>query len=190
MEVFLQVVKHTLNPVWSKFSIPVRSLCNGDYDRNIKVTCYDHESDGDHNLIGEFYVTLRQLTQGPSPSNVFQCINPEKKVGTPETVVTLYCSHSYFITHLCLQSGSMLLAPKPTIGHILNHFSLIHTHTICVPMIQPISVWLCYKRLRSGGKWVEPLGIVEKSLLPYYDTDWFSPRNVCVCFIVMSGIEP
>ncbi|XP_021936017.1 copine-8-like isoform X3 [Zootermopsis nevadensis] len=74
-----EVVKHTLNPVWPKFSVPVRSLCNGDYDRNIKVVCYDHESDGDHNLIGEFYVTLRQLTQGPSPSNVFQCINPEKK---------------------------------------------------------------------------------------------------------------
>jgi hypothetical protein len=83
-EVLLQVVKHTLNPVWRKFSIPVRSLCNGDYDRSIKVTCYDHESDGDHNLIGEFYVTLQQLTQGPSPSNVFQCINPEKKVGPLE----------------------------------------------------------------------------------------------------------
>ncbi|PSN50087.1 Copine-8 [Blattella germanica] len=74
-----EVIKNTLNPSWQKMTIPVRTLCNGDYDRNIKVVCYDHESSGDHKLIGEFYMTLRQLTQGPGPSNVFQCIHPEKK---------------------------------------------------------------------------------------------------------------
>ena len=79
--IIFQYIKNTLNPAWKKFTIPVRTLCNGDYDRNIKVICYDRESDGDHKLIGEFYVTLRQLIQGPGPSNVFQCIHPEKKVG-------------------------------------------------------------------------------------------------------------
>lgn len=28
-----EVVKNTLNPVWQAFSIPVRALCNGDYER-------------------------------------------------------------------------------------------------------------------------------------------------------------
>lgn len=28
-----EVVKNTLNPVWQPFTIPVRALCNGDYDR-------------------------------------------------------------------------------------------------------------------------------------------------------------
>ncbi|TST85770.1 Copine-5 [Bagarius yarrelli] len=28
-----EVVKNTLNPVWQSFNIPVRALCNGDYDR-------------------------------------------------------------------------------------------------------------------------------------------------------------
>lgn len=28
-----EVVKNTLNPVWEAFKIPVRALCNGDYDR-------------------------------------------------------------------------------------------------------------------------------------------------------------
>lgn len=28
-----EVVKNTLNPVWQAFKIPVRALCNGDYDR-------------------------------------------------------------------------------------------------------------------------------------------------------------
>ena len=32
-----EVVKNTLNPVWQPFSIPVRALCNGDYDRSASV---------------------------------------------------------------------------------------------------------------------------------------------------------
>ncbi|XP_053481110.1 uncharacterized protein LOC128607889 isoform X1 [Ictalurus furcatus] len=30
-----EVMKNTLNPVWKPFSIPVRALCNGDYDRHL-----------------------------------------------------------------------------------------------------------------------------------------------------------
>jgi hypothetical protein len=70
-----EVLKSTLNPRWQKFSIPVRTLCNGDYDRNIKVACYDWNSNGNHSLIGEFFITLRQLSEGHA---VFQCVHPEK----------------------------------------------------------------------------------------------------------------
>ncbi|PSN40823.1 Copine-8 [Blattella germanica] len=66
-----------------KFSIPVRSLCNGDYDRNIKVVCFDWNSSGKHSLIGEFFVTLRQLSEGPCPANIFHCIHPEKQKKKP-----------------------------------------------------------------------------------------------------------
>ena len=62
--------------------VSVRSLCNGDYDRNIKVECYDHNNSGNHSLIGEFYVTLRQMMEGPGPSNEYDCINPKKKVNS------------------------------------------------------------------------------------------------------------
>ncbi|EPQ01735.1 Copine-5 [Myotis brandtii] len=41
-----EVMKNTLNPVWQTFSIPVRALCNGDYDRTIKVEVYDWDRDG------------------------------------------------------------------------------------------------------------------------------------------------
>ncbi|KAJ9595947.1 hypothetical protein L9F63_012840 [Diploptera punctata] len=74
-----EVIKYTLNPSWEKFSIPVRNLCNGDYDRNIKVVCYDWNASGKHSLIGEFFVTLRQLSNGPCPENIFQCIHPKKQ---------------------------------------------------------------------------------------------------------------
>lgn len=31
-------MKNTLNPVWQPFSIPVRALCNGDYDRSASTS--------------------------------------------------------------------------------------------------------------------------------------------------------
>ncbi|CAB1459040.1 unnamed protein product [Pleuronectes platessa] len=30
-----EVIKNNLNPVWQSFTIPVRALCNGDYDRSL-----------------------------------------------------------------------------------------------------------------------------------------------------------
>ncbi|GCB63180.1 hypothetical protein scyTo_0007354 [Scyliorhinus torazame] len=41
-----EVVKNTLNPAWQPFTIPVRALCNGDYDRTVKVDVYDWDRDG------------------------------------------------------------------------------------------------------------------------------------------------
>lgn len=75
----LQVIKCTLNPKWNKFTIPVRTLCNGDYDRNMKVSCYDWNASGNHSFIGEFYTTLKELNQGGVASS-FPCVNQEKKV--------------------------------------------------------------------------------------------------------------
>ncbi|KAJ8301692.1 hypothetical protein KUTeg_020679 [Tegillarca granosa] len=74
-----EVIKKTLNPTWRPFVIPVRSLNNGDYDRSIKVECYDWDADGGHDFIGEFTTTLRELSRGPGERNVFECFNPKKK---------------------------------------------------------------------------------------------------------------
>ncbi|KAF7254511.1 Copine-5 [Varanus komodoensis] len=35
-----EVVKNTLNPVWQSFTIPVRALCNGDYDRHAALESF------------------------------------------------------------------------------------------------------------------------------------------------------
>uniref|UniRef100_A0A8D3BB51 Copine Va n=1 Tax=Scophthalmus maximus TaxID=52904 RepID=A0A8D3BB51_SCOMX len=56
-----EVVKNTLNPVWQPFSIPVRALCNGDYDS--------------HDFIGEFTTSYKELCRGQSQLNVFEVIN-------------------------------------------------------------------------------------------------------------------
>ncbi|PVD25046.1 hypothetical protein C0Q70_15543 [Pomacea canaliculata] len=60
-----EVIKKTLNPTWKPFSVPVRSLCNGDYER--------------HDYIGEFTTTLRMLSKGQGECNKYECINAKKK---------------------------------------------------------------------------------------------------------------
>ncbi|XP_062852539.1 copine-8 [Trichomycterus rosablanca] len=74
-----EVVKNTLNPVWQAFKIPVRALCNGDYDRTIKIEVYDWDRDGGHDFIGEFSTSYRELSRGQSQFNVYEVINPKKK---------------------------------------------------------------------------------------------------------------
>nr|XP_033484126.1 copine-9-like [Epinephelus lanceolatus] len=73
------VIKNTLNPVWQSFTIPVRALCNGDYDRTVKVDVYDWDRDGSHDFIGEFTTSYRELSRGQNQFNVYEVLNPKKK---------------------------------------------------------------------------------------------------------------
>ncbi|XP_054464759.1 copine-5 isoform X3 [Anoplopoma fimbria] len=75
-----EVVKNTLNPVWQPFSIPVRGLCNGDYDRTIKVEVYDWDRDGSHDFIGEFTTSYKELCRGQNQLNVYEVVNAKKKI--------------------------------------------------------------------------------------------------------------
>jgi len=58
-----EFIKNTLSPKWRPFTVPVRTLCNGDLDRSIKVECYDWNSNGSHEIIGSFLTNLRELSQ-------------------------------------------------------------------------------------------------------------------------------
>ncbi|XP_057230342.1 copine-5-like isoform X9 [Malurus melanocephalus] len=75
-----EVVRNTLNPIWAAFAIPVRALCNGDHDRAIKVEVYDWDRDGSHDFIGEFTTSYRELARGQSCFNVYEVVNPRKKM--------------------------------------------------------------------------------------------------------------
>ncbi|CAG2121477.1 unnamed protein product, partial [Medioppia subpectinata] len=71
-------VYSTQSPLWMPITMRVRSLCNGDYDRTIKIDCFDYRSNGDHRLIGTCYTSLQRLTQGPN-DNKYPVVNPKKK---------------------------------------------------------------------------------------------------------------
>ncbi|XP_072267063.1 copine-3 [Pyxicephalus adspersus] len=75
-----EVVKNNLNPVWKPFKIPLRSLCNGDMEKPIRVECYDYDSDGSHDLIGIFQTTMSKLKEASRSMPVeFDCINEKKR---------------------------------------------------------------------------------------------------------------
>ncbi|RDD37578.1 Copine-3 [Trichoplax sp. H2] len=74
-----EIIKNTLNPVWKTFRIPVRVLCNGDYDKSIKIYCYDYDSDGSHDLIGTFTTTLKEMVRADRNPVSYECINPKKQ---------------------------------------------------------------------------------------------------------------
>ncbi|XP_030229890.1 copine-9 [Gadus morhua] len=74
-----EVIKNNLNPVWQSFTLPVRALCNGDYDRTVKVDVFDWDRDGSHDFIGEFTTSYRELSRGQSQFNVYEVLNPKKK---------------------------------------------------------------------------------------------------------------
>lgn len=67
----------TQNPRWRPILIRVTTLCNGDYDRNIRIDCYDNRSNGNHKLIGTCHVTLRDLNSGGG-SKTFSLANMKK----------------------------------------------------------------------------------------------------------------
>ena len=52
--------------------MPVRAVCNGDYDRVIKIECYDWDKDGGHDFIGECFSSINELKRGPCPENVYE----------------------------------------------------------------------------------------------------------------------
>lgn len=74
-------VYSTQNPTWVPITIRATTLCNGDFERNIKMDCYDHRSNGSHKLIGTCYSSLRRLSsQGEPPMHL---VNEEKRKHKP-----------------------------------------------------------------------------------------------------------
>jgi len=71
-----EIIKNDLNPSWKPIGIRVHALCDGDYDRNIMVECYDYDNDGSHDLIGRVETTVNQIIS--SKFLKLPLINPKK----------------------------------------------------------------------------------------------------------------
>ncbi|XP_053401180.1 copine-3-like isoform X3 [Mercenaria mercenaria] len=72
-----EVVKNNLNPHWRPFTIPVHTLCGGDKSKPVKFDVYDWDSDGSHDMIGGFTVSVKDLEA--SIGKEFPCVNEHKK---------------------------------------------------------------------------------------------------------------
>ncbi|XP_075796490.1 copine-2 isoform X3 [Pelodiscus sinensis] len=75
-----EVIKYTLDPVWKPFTVPLLSLCDGDVEKLIKVMCYDYDSDGGHDFIGEFETSVAKMCEAQDAFPLeLDCINPKKQ---------------------------------------------------------------------------------------------------------------
>ena len=74
-----EVISNNLNPNWKPFKINMLSLCNGDYERKLKIQVDDYDNDGSHDLIGSFTTTMKGLKTAVIEKTVFELINDKKK---------------------------------------------------------------------------------------------------------------
>jgi len=74
-----EVIKNNANPKWNGMEKPITEICNGEYDRELKIEIYDYDSSGDNDLIGEFTTNLRSLSTATSSATKYEVINPKKQ---------------------------------------------------------------------------------------------------------------
>lgn len=74
-----EVIKNNLNPSWRPVTLPVHSLCGGNRQQQIKIDCYDWDSDGSHDYIGGFITNLEDMLKAGTSEVSYPCINAHKK---------------------------------------------------------------------------------------------------------------
>lgn len=72
-----EVIKNNVNPIWKSITVSVRDLCNGKYDKILKIDCWDWNNSGAHSFIGHTHITLQQMIDGTSE---FPIVNLKKQV--------------------------------------------------------------------------------------------------------------
>jgi Ca2+-dependent lipid-binding protein len=62
-------IKDTLNPSWPAVTIPVSELCNGDYEKQIKFSVFDHDDMGNNDMVRRNNVAHAMRKERTSSSN-------------------------------------------------------------------------------------------------------------------------
>jgi hypothetical protein len=60
-----EVVMNNLNPTWKEIVLPMQVFCNGDKHRPLKIKCWDWDSDGSNDLIGECEASVADMMGTP-----------------------------------------------------------------------------------------------------------------------------
>uniref|UniRef100_A0A8C1R593 Copine-8 n=1 Tax=Cyprinus carpio TaxID=7962 RepID=A0A8C1R593_CYPCA len=129
-----EVVKNTLDPVWQAFKIPVRALCNGDYDRSIKIEVYDWDRDGGHDYIGEFSTSYRELSKGQSQFTVWEVSHSHFPHVFFTHVTLLSCFIDVEVTFLDYIKGGSVFVCNPSQPTSLHYMSPYHLNAYALAL--------------------------------------------------------
>jgi len=72
-------VKNNLNPTWDRQTMNIGTVCNGDYERPLRIEIWDFESDGRHQSMGKFDTCLREIAECAGTDREFPVIEEDKK---------------------------------------------------------------------------------------------------------------
>lgn len=67
-----EVVFATTEPVFKEFSLKITALCNGDFDRSVRMDLMKHNYSGDHRLLGSVFTTVNTMLKGSPEENAHQ----------------------------------------------------------------------------------------------------------------------
>lgn len=73
-------IKDTLEPEWNECEISITDLCDGEYEKTLKLEVYDEERGGKHVIIGSREISLKQMLDS-SPDQTFQIDEAKEKTG-------------------------------------------------------------------------------------------------------------
>ena len=94
-----EVIKNNCNPKWKVMDKSVAEICNGDYQRELKIEIFDYDSTSKDDIIGEFVTNLRSLSNSFTNHSQHEVINLNKqrnkrKYKNSGTVYVLQCNLS------------------------------------------------------------------------------------------------
>jgi hypothetical protein len=94
-------IPRNLNPVWPTFTVSLQKLCNGDYDRPLRIEVFDHEKSGNHKLMGVGETTTRSLinksTNIPLTEKRGSSVKP---TGTIQVIKSANNKHHTFLDYI------------------------------------------------------------------------------------------
>lgn len=76
-------VHSTQDPTWKAITIRATTLCNGDFDRSIKMDCYNYRDNGKHKLIGSCHASLHNMIKMHEKGETRDLVNEEKLKSKP-----------------------------------------------------------------------------------------------------------
>ncbi|KAH9509557.1 Copine-3 [Bulinus truncatus] len=74
-----EVLKNSLNPEWRHFTLDLPTLCAGDWSRPVRLTVFDMDKNGSHDLIGLATTSMNEMIRAISGEVSWPCINETKK---------------------------------------------------------------------------------------------------------------
>uniref|UniRef100_A0A6Q2XNQ3 C2 domain-containing protein n=1 Tax=Esox lucius TaxID=8010 RepID=A0A6Q2XNQ3_ESOLU len=113
-----EVVKNTLDPVWQAFKIPVKALCNGDYDRE----WWSHFII--HDFIGQFSTSYREMSRCQSQFHSYEvrpCTNSHLLVFQCSTWTVGPAAQTCRVVFFCCFPGN---PSQPTSLHYMSPYQL------------------------------------------------------------------